>query len=210
MGEDRLGRRGVLGVGVGLLTALAGCGRIFVEEPTPTSEPSGSGGGSTPTPTPAPTVTDTQTTTQRPTRTATATPTPLPGDVVEIRSRQHSVRRTQLETHAYVDYRFVVENVGDRTVESITFRVTVRYEHEDVSRVVATGYQRPRFDYPAEDDAEDDEQREGLQPDEEDPVTGRLRFERDGRAEHSTDDDRFELELAIHRLTYRSSARAGE
>jgi hypothetical protein len=190
MGEDRVGRRAVLGGGASLLASLAGCGGLFIEpETTTTATPVAE---ETPTATPAPTV--------APTTTATPTPVPLPGDVVEVRDRRFSLEPSRLERFTFVDYRFEVENVGQRPIRSLEFRVRVRYVHDEFSRVVGAAYPRVRFD--ADDDGENDEDREGLQVEETDPVTGRLRFERDGRAERSTAADRFDLELSVRRIRY--------
>lgn len=196
MGEDRVERRTILGAGVGLLASLTGCSGLFIE-PEATTTPSG--GASTSTPTETPTATQSPTTseatTDEPAPTATATATPMPSDAVEIRSRQLAVGRTELEQFAIATYRFDVENTSNRTIRDIEFRVRVRYEHEEYSRIVATAY--PRFWF---DDGDDNE---GLETDETETVIGRLRFERDGRAEESTAVDRFSLELAIRRIRYR-------
>jgi hypothetical protein len=195
MGDDRVERRTILGAGVGLLASLTGCSGLFIE-PEATATPGG--GASTPTETrtatPAPTATA-ESTTDRPTRTATATATPMPSDAIGIRNRQLAIGRTELEQFAVISYRFDVENTGNRTIRDIEFRVRVRYEHEEYSRIVATAY--PRFWF---DDGDDDN--EGLETDETETVIGRLRFERDGRAEESTAADRFDLELTIRRIRY--------
>jgi hypothetical protein len=183
MGDDRPGRRGFLGAGVGLLASLSGCSRLFIE-PETTGTPDGDA------PTPAPTGTPTRTPTAPPPSTPAPTPTPvpLPSEDVETRNRRLAVRRTQLETFAVVTYRFDVENVGPRTIGDVEFRVRVRYAAPEISRVVAVAYPRFRFDTDEE---------EGLDPGETTTVGGTVRFERDGRAENSTETDRFDLELSV-------------
>jgi hypothetical protein len=196
MAEDRLGRRTLLGAGAGLLATLSGCGRLFVE-PEATATPGASTPAATETATPAPT--------ERPEPTATPAPTaaPLPADDVAIRNRRLAVRRSRLEQYAFVLYGFDVENVGDRTIRDVEFRVSVRYEHDEFSRIVASAYPRFVFD-PSEgsDDDGSDETREGLQPEETDSVFEEVRFERDGRAQRSTEPERFALELSVRRLRY--------
>lgn len=194
MGDDRVERRAILGAGVGLLASLTGCSGLFIEPETGTP---GAGGGSTATPTATPTATATTTpaSTASPEPTATPTPTPLPSEHVEIRNRGVDVRRTELEKFAMVTYRFDVENVGERTIRDIEFRVRVQYDHEEFSRIVATDY--PRFWFDTEDDDDD-----GLDPDETETVIGQVRFERDGRAQESTADERFDLDLSIRRIRY--------
>jgi len=197
MGDDRVERRALLGVGAGLLASLTGCSGLFVEPertetpggetPTPTS-------ASTSTPTPTPTVT-TRTDTPARTPSATRTAPPLPGDDIEIRNRRIDIERSQLERFATVAYRFDVENTGTRTIRDIEFRVRVRYEYEGVSRIVAVDY--PRFWFDTDDDDE------GLEADETERVTDQVRFERDGRAEDSTAVDRFDLELSVRRIRHR-------
>ena len=200
MGDECVDRRVILGAGVGLLASLSGCGRLFVEpETTPD-------GGDTPAPTPTATATATATPPPSRTATRTATPTPtvdpLPSDGIEVRNRRLSIRLTPTETYAFVGYRFDVENTGDRPISDVEFRVDVRYAHEDVSRVVATDY--PRFWFvPLEDrddDDDDDEDSEGLDTDDSERVFDEVRFERDGRAEESTDLDRFDIELTLRRV----------
>jgi hypothetical protein len=198
MGDDRVDRRAILGAGAGLLVSLAGCGGLFIE-PETTATPGSR--ASTPTPTETPTTTPAPTapgesTTDGATRTATATTTPVPSDAIEIRNRQLAIERTTLEQFAIVTYRFDVENTGDRTIRDVEFRIRVRYEHEEYSRIVATAY--PRFWF----DETEDEDDEGLESDETERVIGRLRFERDGRAEESTAVDRFDLDLTIRRIRY--------
>ncbi|RMB12847.1 hypothetical protein [Haloplanus aerogenes] len=195
MGDDRVERRAILGVGAGLLASLAGCSGLFIE-PETTSTPVGGEPGATPTPMATATATPTESATDTPTQpTRTATATPMPSESVEIRNRLLAVERSQLEKFAHVTYRFDVENVGNRAIRDIEFRVRVRYEHEEYSRLVATDY--PRFWF---DDGDDDD--DGLDADEEERVIGQVRFERDGRAQESTAVDRFSLELAIRRIRY--------
>ncbi|MEF8856555.1 MAG: hypothetical protein V5A16_03945 [Haloplanus sp.] len=191
MGDDRVERRAIIGVGAGLLAALAGCGGLFIE-PEPTSTPPGGEGPSaTPTASPTATVTATPPPTDTPTRTPTRTATPMPSEVIAVRNRRLTVERTRLEKFALVTYRFDVENAGDRTIRDVEFRIRVRYEHEDYSRIVAVDYPRFRFD--------DDD---GLETDESERVIGDIRFERDGRAQESTARDRFDLELTVRRIRY--------
>jgi len=202
MVDDRVGRRTLLGVGVGLLSSLAGCSGLFIEPESTTATPS----GGTPTPMATPQPTPTTTETPEPTATATPTAAPLPNDSIEVRNRELMVRRSQLEAFAFVDYRFDVENVGDRTIRDVEFQVDVRYEHEDVSRIVATDFHRFVFDPQDEsddDDGEGDESSEGLQTDETDRVRETIRFERDGRDEGWTNVERYALELAVRRIRYR-------
>ncbi|WP_248895999.1 hypothetical protein [Haloplanus halobius] len=188
MEEERVGRRSILGAGTALLASLAGCGGLFID-PEPTDTP----GGRTPTPEPTPTPTPAPTV--EPTTTPTATPEPLPSDLIDVRSRRLSIQRSQLETFALVDYRFDVENTGRRVIDAIEFRVSLRYEHEDISRSVGSAYPRFRFDTDDEDD--------GLRRGETETVRGNLRFERDGRAQESTDTDRFSIELTVRRIVSR-------
>jgi hypothetical protein len=199
MGDDRIGRRTILGAGAGLLASLTGCSGLFIEpETTGTPGPGDGGAGSTPTPTPTPAGTPAGTGTGTPARTSsTETPAPLPSEEVEVRNRLLAVRLTELEKFAVVSYRFDVENTGTRTIRDVEFRVRVRYEHEEVSRIVATDY--PRFWFDDEDDDDDDD---GLDTDDTAAVAERVRFERDGRAQESTASDRFELELSIRRIRY--------
>jgi len=195
MGDDRIGRRTVLGAGVGLLASLTGCSGLFIE-PETTGTPAPGDGGPTPTrtqtPTPPPTAT--------PARTPepTAAPTPLPSEDVEVRNRLLAVELTELEKFAVVTYQFDVENTGTRAIRDIEFRVRVRYEHEEVSRIVATDYPRFWFDEEGDDDDDDD----GLGSDETVTVAERVRFERDGRAQDSTAPERFGLELSIRRIRH--------
>jgi hypothetical protein len=191
MGDDRVERRTLLGAGAGLLASLSGCSGLFIE-PEATGTPDGS--ASTPTPTATPTPTPTAT--PEPTPEPTPTPAPLPSEDIEIRNRRLAIRRSQFEKFALVTYRFDIENVGSRTIRDVEFRVRVRYEHEEFSRLVATDYPRFWFD----DDEDDDE--DGLDPDDTASVSGRVRFERDGRAQESTVGDRFDLELAVRRIRY--------
>ena len=191
MGDDRVERRTILGAGAGLLASLSGCGGLFIE-PEATGTPDGDASTPTATATPEPTATATP----EPTPEPTPTPAPLPSKDIEIRSRRLAIRRSQFEKFALVTYRFDIENVGPRTIRDIEFRVRVRYEHEEFSRLVAAGYPRFWFD----DDEDDDE--DGLDPDDTTSVSGRVRFERDGRAEESTAIDRFDLELAVRRIRY--------
>ena len=199
MVDDRVGRRAMLGAGVGLLASLSGCSRLFIEPETTTPTPDG-GEPSTPsTATPTPEPTDRPEPTGRSTQTAVS----LPNDHIDVSNRQFSIRRSRLETVALVTYRFDVENVGNRTIRDVEFRVDLRYEHEDLSRIVGTDFHRFVFDPPDDTDGEGgDETREGLQPDETDVVGENLRFERDGRAQHSTAADRFDLELTVRRIRY--------
>jgi hypothetical protein len=191
MGDDRVERRTLLGAGAGLLASLSGCSGLFIE-PEATGTPDE--GASTPTPTATPTPTPTAT--PEPTPEPTPTPAPLPSEDIEIRNRRLAIRRSQLEKFALVTYRFDIENVGSRTIRDAEFRVRVRYDHEEFSRLVAVGYPRFWFD----DDDDDDE--DGLDPDDTASVSERVRFERDGRAQESTAVDRFDLELAIRRIRY--------
>jgi hypothetical protein len=195
MGDDRVERRGVLGVAAGLLASLAGCGGLFIE-PESTTPDAADRRAATPTPTP----TATPAPTPRPaTATATTTAAPLPNDVIEVRNRRFSVRPSTLKRFTEVGYYFEVENVGRRSIEYLEFRVAARYDHAEFSRIVGTDYHRVRFD----PDGDGGETRPGLQPDETDPVQGDFRFERDGRAERSSDADRFDLELGLRRIRYR-------
>jgi hypothetical protein len=189
MGDDRAGRRTVLGAGVGLLASLAGCSGLFIE-PETTGTPASGNGGTTPTRTPTGTPTETSTPPRTPSPTETAVP--LPSEDVEVRNRLLAVRLTELETFAVVTYQFDVENTGTRAIRDVEFRVRVRYEHDEVSRVVATDYPRFRFD---EEDEED-----GLGSDETATVVDQVRFERDGRAQDSTASERFGLDLSIRRI----------
>ena len=191
MGDDRVERRTLLGAGAGLLASLSGCSGLFIE-PEATGTPDGS--ASTPTPTATPTPTPTAT--PEPTPEPTPTPAPLPSEDIEIRNRRLAIRRSRFEKFALVTYRFDIENVGSRTIRDTEFRVRVRYEHEEFSRLVATDYPRFWFD----DDEDDDE--DGLDPDDTASVSERVRFERDGRAQESTVGDRFDLELAVRRIRY--------
>ena len=190
MGDDRIERRAILGAGVGLLASLTGCSGLFIE-PETTGTPDPGDGGSTATAT----ATTTPTPTATPARTPppTATPAPLPSEDVEVRNRLLAVRLTELEKFAVVAYRFDIENTGTRTIRDVEFRVRIRYEHEEVSRIVATDY--PRFWFDDEDD-------DGLGSDDTATVAERVRFERDGRAQESTAPDRFELELSIRRIRH--------
>lgn len=188
MGDDRIERRGILCAGIGLLASLTGCSGLFIE-PEATETP---GGSTTPTSTPTPTRTATATPARTPS--PTATPAPLPSEELEVRNRRLTVRLTELEKFAVVTYRFDIENTGTRTIRDVEFRVRVRYEHEDVSRIVATDYPRFWFD--------DDDDEDGLGPDETVGVTEQVRFERDGRAQESVAPDRFDLELSIRRIRY--------
>jgi hypothetical protein len=192
MGDDRVERRAILGAGVGLLASLTGCSGLFIE-PETTGTPGPGDGGATATTT----ATTTPTATATPARTPppTATPAPLPSEDVEVRNRLLAIRLTELEKFAVVAYRLDIENTGERTIRDVEFRVRVRYEHQGVSRIVATDY--PRFWFDADDDDED-----GLDPDETETVAERVRFERDGRAGKSTASDRFALELTIRRIRY--------
>lgn len=195
MDDDRVERRAMLVGAAGLLTSLAGCGRLFIRpESTPVPGEDEGPTTRTATATPAPRVTS------KPTSTSTATP--LPNDIIEVRNRRFSVRPSTLERYTEVDYSLEVENVGRRSIELVEFLVAVRYEHDAFSRVVGTDYPRARFD-PEGDESDGDDARPGLQPDEIDPVRGTFRFERDGRAEKSSDDDRFALELSLRRIRYR-------
>lgn len=193
MGDDRVERRAILGVGASLLASLTGCSGLFIE-PETTGTP---GGGSEPTATQTPTATPAPTAADTATPSPTATSAPVPSEVVEIGTRRLNVDRSRLEKFALVTYQFEVENVGERPIRDIEFRVRLRYEHEEVARIVATAY--PRFWF--EDDADDDDS-EGLETDETQAVIGQLRFERDGRAQNSTAADRFDIELTIRQLRY--------
>jgi hypothetical protein len=197
MADDRLGRRALLGVGVGVLSALSGCGGLFIRPEATTTTPGA------PTPTATRTPTQTPADGSEPTAAGPSTASSLPGDELAISERGLQVRRSQLERFAFVTYEFLVENVGTRTIRDVEFRVAVRYEHDEFSRTVATAYPRFVFD-PVEgtDDATSDEAREGLQPAEEDLVFERVRFERDGRAQGSTASDRFDLDLSVRRIRY--------
>jgi len=194
MDDDRVGRRTLLGVGVGLLSSLAGCSGLFIEPEPTTTTPDGTR-TRTATATAAPTTTDAA----EPTA-ATPTAAPPPNDVIEVRNRRLIVRRSPLETFAFVDYRFDVENVGGRVIRDVEFRVDVRYEYEDVSRIVATDFHRFVFDPRAETDDDGDV---GLQDDETRRVRETIRFERDGRDEDWMDTERYALELAVRRIRYR-------
>jgi hypothetical protein len=195
MGDDRIERRTVLGAGVGLLASLTGCSGLFIE-PETTGTPGPGDGGQTPTPTPAPTPAPTPTPARTPTPTETAAP--LPSEAVAVRNRLLAVRLTELEKFAVVTYQFDVENTGTRAIRDVEFRVRVRYEHEEVSRIVATDYPRFWFDEEGDDDDDDD----GLGSDETVAVAERVRFERDGQAQDSTAPERFGLELSIRRTRY--------
>ena len=198
MVDDRVGRRAFLGAGVGLLASLAGCGRLFIEPETTTTP-----GGGTTTATDRPTATPAPTTRPEPTATPTPSADPLPSDDIEVRNRALRIRRSQLEKFALVTYRFDVENVGRGTIRDVEFRVDVRYDHEEFSRIVATDYHRFVFDpVDGDDDGDSDEAREGLETDETDRVRETVRFERDGRAENSTAVDRFGLDLSVRRIRY--------
>jgi len=195
MGDDRVERRALLGASAGLLASLAGCSGLFIEPET-----TGTPGVASPTPTSTPEPTAAPT--DQPTRTASPAPTaaPLLGDAIEVSNRQLSVRRSRLETFAFVSYRFDVENTGSRTIRDVEFRGRLRYERGDISRIVAVDYPRFRFDDEDRDDEDDDD---GLDPDESERVTDEVRFERDGRAEESTDVDRFDIELSVRRIRFR-------
>lgn len=196
MGDDRIERRALLGAGAGLLASISGCSGLFIE-PETTGTPAG-GEESTATPTRTATATPTVEPTATPTVTAesTATAAPLPSEDVEIRNRQLAVRRSRLAKFAVVTYRFDIENVGERPIRDVEFRVRIRYDHEEFSRIVATAY--PRFWFDSDGDDEDD----GLDTDETARVVEEVRFERDGRAGESTAVDRFDLELSIRRIRY--------
>ncbi|MFB6256410.1 MAG: hypothetical protein ABEH58_06755 [Haloplanus sp.] len=198
MGDDRVERRGVLGGAVGLLASLAGCGGLFIEPESTATPDAADRRTPTPTPTPTPTSSPASTPTSSP---ASTTAAPLPSDVIEVRNRRFSLRPSKLATFTEVDYYFQVENVGRRPIEYLEFRVAARYDHAELSRVVGTGYHRSRFDLEGDDGGS--ETRPGLQPDEVEPVRGSFRFERDGRAERSSDADRFVLELSLRRIRYR-------
>jgi hypothetical protein len=214
MTDDGVARRTVLGLSVGALASLAGCSGLFVEEPasettppatppvTPpvTAPPSIPGGGEeTATPTPTPTRTPEP----------TATPELLPGNVIEVSNVRLSLQESELQYFTQVAYRFEVENAGRRPVVFVEFRLDLRYEHEEYSRVVATDYQRFRFDDGGDDgngnggdDGDGDGDDDALAPDSSATLLGDFRFERDGRAQESTDLNRFDLELTIRRLEY--------
>jgi len=195
MVDDRVGRRTLLGVGVGVLSSLAGCSGLFIEPEPTTATPDG-----TRTPTGTPAATPATTEASEPTAADAPTAGPLPNDVIEVRNRTLVVRRSQLELFAFVDYRFDVENVGDRTIRDVEFRVDVRYEHEDVSRIVATDFHRFVFDPRADIDDEEDV---GLQVDETRRVGETVRFEHGEQDEGWMDTDRYDLELAVRRIRYR-------
>ncbi|WP_299331532.1 hypothetical protein [Haloplanus sp.] len=207
MGDERVTRRAILGTGVGVLASLSGCGRLFIE-PEPTPPDSGDTPASSPTATATepPTVTETVETRAR-ARTRTAAAVALPGDGIEVRNRRLSIRLTPTESHAFVNYQFEVENTGERPITDVEFRVDVRYAREDVSRVVATDY--PRFWFvplASRGDGDEDDGNgngNGLDRDDSERVGNEVRFERDGRAEGSTDSDRFDIELAIRRVRRR-------
>lgn len=203
MGDDRVDRRAILGGGVGLLASLSGCGRLFID-PETTTTPDGDGTEATVTATSTPTPTRTPATTPAPTATAVS----LPSDGIEVRDRQISIRLSTLESFAYVGYRFEVENTGSQPIRDVEFRVDLRYEYEDSSRIVATEYPRfwfvplqDRNDTDDDDDEEDDD--DGLGTDDSERVSDEVRFERDGRAEKSTAIDRFDIELTLRRVRRR-------
>ncbi|WP_435068981.1 hypothetical protein [Haloplanus sp. C73] len=186
MEDDRIGRRTLLGASAGLLASLSGCSGLFIEE---TATP---GGTSTPTATPRPTATTTATATRR--RSPTETEAPAASDDVEVDNRGFVIELDRLEKYATVVYRFDVENTSDRVIRDVEFRVRVRYEHEDYARIVATDYPRFWFDTGDDDD--------GLGTGSTERVRNDVRFERDGRAQESTDSDRFSLELTVRRVRF--------
>ncbi|SEA07045.1 hypothetical protein SAMN04488065_1684 [Haloplanus vescus] len=192
MGEDRVARRALLGVGVGALASLAGCSGLFIEE---TATPTRGTGTPTATATARPTTRRTET----PRATPTERPLRVPSENIEVENRAFVFELSQLEKFATIVYRFDVENTSGRTISDVEFRLRVRYEHEDYSRIVATSY--PRFWFDSDDD-DDDDGRDGLPADETERVRGTVRFERDGQAQESTDPERFSLELTVRRIRF--------
>lgn len=190
MGDDRVERRTLLGAGAGLLASLSGCSGLFIEE---TATPSGT---STPTATTTPTATRTATTTRQ-RQSPTETDAPAASEDIEVDDRAFVIELDRLEKYATVTYRFDVENTSDRVIRDVEFRVRIRYEHEDYSRIVATDYPRFWFDTDDDDDGDD-----GLGTGSTERVRNDVRFERDGRAQESTDPDRFSLELTVRRIRF--------
>lgn len=183
MADESIGRRRVLQGGLALLSVLPGCGNVFIEEPTPTP----AGRGPTPTPEPTPTPTPAPTPVPPPESTSTTT---LPSDRLELRDAAFSLRLSRLETAVYVDFEVTVENVGRAVLEFVEYRIDVRYDVPEVSRVVATDYFSRRFP-------------EGLDEDETALLASTAKFVRDGRAENSTDADDFSLEFAFREVEFR-------
>lgn len=195
MGEDRVDRRAIIGAGAGLLASMAGCSGLFIEE---TATPTGGAPSATATSTPTATPTAERTGT----RAGSPRPTPVPGvsEDVDVQNVELLVERSKLERFALVVYQFDIENTSDRPIRDVEFRVRARYDHEDYSRLVGTSY--PRFWFDTDDDEDDDEEDRGLPVDETERVRGDVRFERDGRAENSTDAERFSLELTVRRVRF--------
>ena len=183
MADESIGRRRVLRGGGALLSVLPGCGgNIFIEEPTPTRTPDGTGGGGpsrTPTPTPAPTPRDTPT--------ATAT---LPSDRLELRGTKFSLRLNKFDAVVFVDYEVLIRNVSRRPLGYVEYRVDVRYESDEVSRVVASDYVSKRFP-------------KGLDRGSNALLSSTAKFPRDGRAERSTDEDDLSLEITFREAEFR-------
>ncbi len=180
MSEDRRTRRGVLAVCA--VAGLAGCNGLVT---------SGEDGTATPTPTEGPT-TEAETTTE-PTATPTATPEPTatevppgPEEGLEVAATNHSVRAEDGYTRVAAEV--TLRNTGSYTYRWLEVRIDVIYTDPvggEETRVVS-GYADRRFDDGfASETAE---------------LSTVLRARRDGRANRSTDDDDFHLELALRRV----------
>lgn len=185
MADESIGRRRLLRAGVALLTVLPGCGNVFIEEPTPTPDGDGGAVETTPESTPTPEPTPAASPTPEP------TPTPvLPSNRLELRGSNFSLRLNKFDSVVYVDVELLVRNVGQRALERLEYRVDVRYETAELSRVVATDYLSRRFP-------------KGLGQGSNTLLSGTTRFPRDGRAERSTDEADFSLDLTFRAAEFR-------
>jgi hypothetical protein len=156
-------------------------------------EPSGTPGEGTPTATPP-----------RSTPTLTAAPAP-PGDALRLDAERTTLDARRDDYYTGFAAAIVLENVGDLTFDRIELRVDVRFVPPGGGDpfAVATAYvDRRTFggDSP-ETLAPGESTTLSLRPD-------RLRFERDGRAQGSTDDDDFDLDLTFRRVEYRPATTA--
>lgn len=209
------------------LTALAGCAGLFSGGPTGTAPGDGDGdadpdgsspdtGTRTPAPegepepeptsepeaTASPAGTATETPPPAPTPTRTAAPAP-PGDSLRVDGDRTGLAVVRGDYYTSFRATVTVENTGELVFDRVEFRVDVSYEppgDEGAERVASAYVERRTFggDSP-----------ETLAPEESagfvvDP--DRLRFERDGRANGSTDVDDFRLDLTFRRVEYRPTA----
>ena len=199
-GPDRRGRRAVL-AGLGGLACAVGLAGCSESGNSVTAVPSEEiGGAATPTATDVPEATATPT--DRPTSEsmASSTPTATPMEARVPPRGSLSLVRTDVavandDGYTEATPRVVLDNVGDVTYELLELRYDLHYTplgRSDSRRQIASGYGIEEFDGES-----------GFRPGDRRAISGEVRYLRDGRADRSTDAERFDVAFAFRRVRYR-------